>query len=325
MKFFRGRIDIILIVFVLLCVISWVSYRMINTTRDEKHYNVSVIVNNSNSSRWTAFLEGLKQAADSENVNINFVSDASVQSVKEQKALIDRELDNGTDGIILEPYSSRDMSDIMEDISSRVPVVLLDTDISPEGVYTIVMPDNSALGEAIGKVVVNDFGSKLSKMKIGVICGNRNKNSINDRYEGFVKYIKGTDAVIEWTIDGFNVAEQLAVKQKESPVDILISLGNDETETAVDYILSQANNGNTVWLYGEGCSEKLVYYLDKGIICTLIVPNEFNMGYQSLESIADLLKYINSSKKSTLIEFLTVNKENLYIDDNQKILFPIVQ
>ena len=33
------------------------------------------------------------------------------------------------------------------------------------------------------------------------------------------------------------------------------------------------------------------------------------MGYQSLESIAQLLKYVNLTKVSTMIEFLTVNKE----------------
>ena len=78
-------------------------------------------------------------------------------------------------------------------------------------------------------------------------------------------------------------------------------------------------------MYGEGCSEKAVYYLDKGLIQGLIVPNEFHMGYLSMEEIAKQLLYGASPAQNREIEFLTINKENLYDVESQKILFPIVQ
>ena len=64
-------------------------------------------------------------------------------------------------------------------------------------------------------------------------------------------------------------------------MDILITLGNAETETAVDYLQADTSYKRQFMIYGEGCSDKTVYYLDKGIIKSLVVPNEFNMGYQS--------------------------------------------
>ena len=114
-------------------------------------------------------------------------------------------------------------------------------------------------------------------------------------------------------------------KQADEPVDILITLGNAETETAVDYLQADTSYKRQFMIYGEGCSDKMVYYLDKGIIKSLVVPNEFNMGYQSVHTIAEQIKYKFSSAESTTVESLVINRQNLYDEENQKILFPIVQ
>ena len=66
------------------------------------------------------------------------------------------------------------------------------------------------------------------------------------------------------------------------------------------------------------------FLLDKGIIKSLVVPNEFNMGYQSVHTIAEQIKYKFSSAESTTVESLVINRQNLYDEENQKILFPIV-
>ena len=124
---------------------------------------------------------------------------------------------------------------------------------------------------------------------------------------------------------GENLSSELVTKQADEPVDILITLGNAETETAVDYLQADTSYKRQFMIYGEGCSDKTVYYLDKGIIKSLVVPNEFNMGYQSVHTIAEQIKYKFSSAESTTVESFVINRQNLYDEENQKILFPIVQ
>ena len=92
----------------------------------------------------------------------------------------------------------------------------------------------------------------------------------------------------------------------------------------MDYLQADTSYKRQFMIYGEGCSDKTVYYLDKGIIKSLVVPNEFNMGYQSVHTIAEQIKYKFSSAESTTVESLVINRQNLY-EENQKILFPIVQ
>ena len=112
---------------------------------------------------------------------------------------------------------------------------------------------------------------------------------------------------------------------RETPVDILIVLGNDELEMVMDeFAAGEPTDGKCV-VYGVGSSEKTVYYLDKGWIDTLVVPNEFNMGYQSMEAIAGQLIYHTDVVEKCEVDYLVVDRTNLYDEDIQKILFPIVQ
>ena len=103
----------------------------------------------------------------------------------------------------------------------------------------------------------------------------------------------------------------------------MISLANNDTEKAVDIILS---NDDISWkLYGEGRSEKLVYYLDKGLIQKLVVPNEYYMGYQSMALAAQNIRYHVDKTEQSEVEFYIVSKENLYDEETSRILFPTVR
>ena len=49
------------------------------------------------------------------------------------------------------------------------------------------------------------------------------------------------------------------------------------------------------------------------------------MGYQSVHTIAEQIKYKFSSAESTTVDSLVINRQNLYDEENQKTLFQIVQ
>ena len=106
-------------------------------------------------------------------------------------------------------------------------------------------------------------------------------------------------------------------------MDAVLSLENDDTEKAVDLIL---NTENLSWhIYGEGRSEKLMYYLDKGTIRELLVPNEYYMGYQSIALAAQNIRYYTDKTEQAEVEFYMVSKDNLYDEETSRILFPAVR
>ncbi len=58
----------------------------------------------------------------------------------------------------------------------------------------------------------------------------------------------------------------------------------------------------------ELAAQKNVYYLDKGVIGALVVPNEFNIGYLSAAAIAGQLREPLSSAKQKKSGFLRSQK-----------------
>ena len=110
---------------------------------------------------------------------------------------------------------------------------------------------------------------------------------------------------------------------EDYPVDVLVAMENDETEQAVDFLLESPEISSR--LYGEGRSEKNVYYLDKGVIQALIVPNEYYMGYKSVDILVQELENAAVPGEETEVDFLSVTKDRMYDDDVVKILFPTIR
>lgn len=315
------------LILILVLIIFGVSAGMLFVNMEEEPNRVSVIVNDSNNDRWIAMRQGLEQAANEENIQLNYVSTGVLTSEEEQKTLIEREVENGAQGVIVQLVSSMEPDQIFEQLDGSVAIMLLESDVEPEGVYALTAPDNRKIGTALAEAVIADQDGSLSGVRIGVLSGSSTLLSMQQRLSGVKDTLEDAGAELTWCIydSTESFATELATMQEDSPVDIIISLGNQETETVVDYLQTRQEEEQPFRLYGEGCSEKAVYYLDKGVITALVVPNEFNMGYQSVRSIAKQLQYKLSSADSEQVDSLVIRKENLYDEENQKILFPIVQ
>lgn len=324
----RNRIYFGLLLLILVAVISVTAFEMSDDGKKEDVYSVSVIVDDSNNDRWIAMREGLEQAARDNNIDLNYVFFGKFGSVEEEVELIQREVNNGIDGVIVQMVSDHAGMKELGEISMQTAVMLLETDVEPQGVYAVTGPDNLGIGMALGKSITQDLGSSLAEKKIGILCGNQEQIAMQQRLLGIKEILEEENAQISWMLQGRNesIAEALAANEQEKHVDLIVALGNEETEMAVDHLLSmEAEEKESCLLYGVGCSEKAVYYLDKGMIQSLVVPNEFNMGYLSMEQIAKQIKYRLSATESSEIDYLVIDRDNLYEEENQKILFPIVQ
>lgn len=303
------------------------AFSILDQGNRERNYTVSVIVDNSNSSRWTSLKEGLDAAAKDYGIRLNYVSTSVFWSKTQELDIVERELESGADGIILQLYASEGVHERLEQMVSRDRCVLLETDMTPEEYYQTVGPDNRKLGGVLAGELKADFGERLRGKRIGVLCGNTGQLAIRQRMEGLEEGLKYTGAVIQWRLAEVGRTQNMDAVRScwKKQADIVIALDNTEMERAVDYMEENGLKRRDCALYGIGNSEKVVYYLDRGLIRTLVVPNEFHMGYQSMEEIAYKLGYQASGRLNVQTGYLVVDQTNLYDETNQKILFPIVQ
>ena len=255
----KNRIYFGLLILALVVTIVWTSAGMLGVNKEEKKYSVSVIVNDSNNDRWIAMREGLEQAAKDDDIQLNYVSTGVFASEDEEKALIEREVENGADGIIVQLVSSEDTYAVFEKIDSSVAVMLLETDAVSEGVYSVTAPDNLWIGEALAQTVLQDYGDSLSEKKIGILSGNQNQLSMQQRLGSVKKLLEDENIEPVWILSGQgeNLSSELVTKQADEPVDItcndssitLVKKENDQWTVSLPnktktYLFTARYNGN---------------------------------------------------------------------------------
>lgn len=320
----KNKMTIIIWIIVMVSVIIWSIGGILNIRKNQEPFLVSVIVDDSYSDRWLVAKKGLEQAAEDNNIIMNYVYTNEFESIYSQLEAVKREVDNGTDGIIVQWVSSDVDIEKLESIVQDKPIVMLESDIAAEGMHHVCSVDNYELGRSAASQLVQDLNG-VKDVHIGIVAGNEQLVSTAKQLEGVRSVLEENGLSERWLLynNGQQSVEKLESKNMVEPVDYLLLLGSNETDIGIDYI--EQNEGVKAKLYGAGYSQKSVYYLDKRVLQSLIVPDEFNLGYRSMQALADQLEYHTVNSLKTEIRFKAVDCEEIHEKENENLLFPIVQ
>ena len=78
-------------------------------------------------------------------------------------------------------------------------------------------------------------------------------------------------------------------------------------------------------VYGIGHSTEAVYYVDIGLAECLIVPDEFQVGYQTMTELVKKIRQPFYAMENKEVSYTVLRKDNLFTKDNQEILFTMNQ
>lgn len=318
------------IFFCLLLILIIASLFLINDTikigKQTKIYEISVIVRGKNSESWMIMKEGMEQAASEMNVNFSFITLSSDNSVKEQIELIDREIKNGVDGIIVAPVDYMEMAKYLEETSKKIPMVQIESKVNSEVKIPYISCDNYRLGKTLANEI--QLNSKV-KQRIIVVKNNIVCSSTYERYLGFIDEMMKTDNSLSfWQLsNNEDTAYEEAKKLMENNVmDVLVTF-----EPSVLEILGKSKKDITnetkeklnLAVHGAGSTNKIISYLEEGIIDSTAMQNEFSVGYLGVKALVDLLK--GNSVESSEIYSTVINGKNMYSKENQRLLFPFIK
>ena len=212
---------------------------------------------------------------------------------------------------------------MLEKLSSRTNIELVDENAYEvmSNVVGVISPDHRAIGEAIAGETAVYAPKPLEKCTIGVIRGSSALSSMEQRMDGFTETLESLGGKTTWVLEYMGDAKAIRDKlaEAEKP-DILVALDNAGLEAAGEYASSQEKEMTVI---GTGTSTKSIYYLDCGIVQSLVVPEDYMMGYQSVSDLAD---YIHRNRFLPLVRTIahrTIHKDTLFAEENQEILFPV--
>lgn len=246
------------------------------------------------------------------------MSTGSFQNAQEEHTIVKRELEGDAAGVIVETYSSE--ADSVLQGAAADSVVLVKTGVETDTLYTSVMTDHIKFGESLA-----DAAIEAGETKVGILSGNQSQLGMRQRLKGVKERLAEAGVEISWVLSAKELNKKIRNTEYfvNNQVNAVISLENDDTEKAVELL---SDNVGISWrIYGEGRSEKTVYYLDKGLIQELVVPNEYYMGYESMVLAVQMARYHTDKMEQVEVDFFRVTKENLYAEETSRILFPTVR
>ena len=146
-------------------------------------------------------------------------------------------------------------------------------------------------------------------------------SSAQERLTGFEEALKSGGGKIAWILYQNNDSENIKDLLANYPVpDILVALDNSGMEAAGEYA---ASLDKKITVIGTGSSMKAIYYLDSGIAQSLVVPEDYMMGYQSVTDLAEFIHRNRFLPLARTIAHRVIHRDTLFAEENQEILFPV--
>ena len=284
---------------------------------------VSVILENAGDSQWSALKYGLKMAAEEEGIELAVVDVEEGLDAEAQKKVLEREIEDGADALIVQPVLDKNDQEVLKKIEKRVPVMLVGYEAEKgETRYDlpVIKEDNYEMGQALAEEMLKDFEGNIEEKIIGLLLASTDSNMLSSRECGFKDALEDKNAnILELSLDSLLDREE----NTESKVDIVIALDDSNLTAIGEYLASSQPHGEL--LYGIGQSTEAIYYLDKGIAECVVVPDEFNVGYQSLSEVARKLDHYFENMKKQTVSYSVIRKETLFSKENQELLLTMSQ
>lgn len=308
---------------ILMIMVIGLALMMISGQNKKALDKVSVILENAGDSQWSALKYGLKMAAEEQGIELAVVDVEEGLDAEAQKKVFEREIEDGADALIVQPVLDKNDQEVLKKIEKRVPVMLVGYEAEKgETRYDlpVIKEDNYEMGQALAEEMLKDFEGNIEEKKIGLLLASTDSNMLSSRECGFKDALEDKNAnILELSLDSLLDREE----NTESKVDIVIALDDSNLTAIGEYLASSQPHGEL--LYGIGQSTEAIYYLDKGIAECVVVPDEFNVGYQSLSEVARKLDHYFENMKKQTVSCSVIRKETLFSKENQELLLTMSQ
>lgn len=321
----NGKKLFILIEAVLGAMVLVVALLMLMEKRDSGLDKISVIMPNAEDNQWAAFRYGLEMAAEDQGVEVFVVSTGASLTVEEERELIEAEIKNGADAVVVKPVPGILIGEMLRDMNGKIPVVLsggLDEKNAEIARLPVIEPDNYEMGKALAEEVLADYGGSLEGKTIGILSRTGRFHSSAERERGFRETLRDTGVVIRWTLRT-PVEEEEGPLREQAKVDLVAAFDDDSLTEAGEYSALGGLDG--AGIYGIGHSTESAYYLDTGVAQCMVVPDEFNVGYQSLTEAVNILSGHYNASSEKAVTYTVIRRETLFTEENQEILFRMSQ
>ncbi len=267
-----------MVLIALILVAIYAATRLMQVDIPEEPKRVSVVVENSGSERWNSYFMGIEQAASDKGVEVSKVMTSYFSDEATRDLMVTSEYLGGANVVI-----------------------------------TKVEPDAHLVADMLSKELIGEYGGVMADRSVALFSGSKYDAFTTQVAALFSEDIKKAGGEILWEQNSPCDVSRLLKKSKRT--DIIVSLDDESLSQAAAYLDTKKSDRRR--LIGIGCSPNCVYYLDRGIIDAMLVPDDFTLGYESLMTAVE-----ERDMSAITPEMKMVHPFEVYEKENEKLLFP---
>lgn len=278
---------------------------------------IAVVVYGDNATRWRSLDQGVAQACTELNIERPIVSFAPVGDAGRQASLLRREIEGGVDGLLIAAVDDVAITAFLEGFEARPPVVMVEASAGP-------FPHVGADDANMARMLADECLARYEN--VAIVYEGRARESVRIRQDAFIARMRamGSEPQIftpPAESADFNSFLSSTLAAHEGDIDCLVALDTASLEAAMDALPASMVD---VSLCGIGAGSRVANGLDVGTIEMLVFPNEYATGYLGMYELARRIGILEEAATPE-VEYRLVTRENMYLPEVERLLFPINQ
>jgi len=311
-------LPLFLSVFIVIALVLYYNNRM-----QQKQIKVIYVSKNADTSDfWSALVAGANMAVKEYELDFTIMAPEEEEDYKRQNELIYEAITKNPDAIVLSPGDYEKTLEAAKEITNNdIRLVLVDSLLKEDVADCVITTNNEKAGEIMGKYARELCGENIV---VGVVSHVKGSSTAIEREKG-VSDVLNISANLEdvvYSDSQYRKAYEVTkgLMEKSPNINVLICL-NEYSTVGAARVIHDMGLDKKVKIIGFDNSLEEIKFLEQGVIDGIVIQKPFDMGYLGIVCAVKLVKGELVEKEMDSGAKL-ITKENIYTEENQKLLFP---
>jgi ribose transport system substrate-binding protein len=275
---------------------------------------------------WQVLNQGVYAAAKEYNADVTIIGTAAESQIDEQIKLVEQAIAEKPKAIILAATDYNRLVPVAQRaIDAGITLITVDSGLAGGISTSLIATDNYAAGR---KAVETMKSSVQGPATYAIVSFVKTSNTQMDRENGVRDSLKGDPSVkimdTLYSNGSEDKAYELTKQLLRDHSDIRGIFGLNEVSTVgAARALKEMDPDQNIRLVGFDSSTNEISFLETGVLQATVVQKPFTMGYLAVKTALEAHRG-EAVKPMMDTGSEVITKENMYTNENQKLLFPFV-
>ncbi len=313
----------ILCVALAVLILIWGLTPMTSTRKQSTGGTVALLLDTDIGAGALQMKQGAKQAAKEQKVELlTATADYSANAAQSQAELMMQLLNRDVRALLLVPVQGADLSEAMMEAERRkVPVLTLSEAPQLSGAACNISADHVKAGTLAAQALLERIKEPGRAL---LVVGDAADDAAALRRKGAMQVLEGQQdfqVVLETVLEGKSPENVLSILEKHPQINCILVLTGGATETCA---LAMGRHMMDMPLVGLDCGQNRNLYLENGQVDAMVLGMPFAMGYLGVQFAMQALEGKDFPHRY-YTESRVIDRENMYLPENQKLAFPLLQ